>query len=288
MILVGVDGSAPGRVALRWSVERAAQTHEELTLAHVLDDEWGVISVRLLEELRRDAHALLSHEHTFVRSLNPSVTVHTMLLEGSPMWRLVESSTDATVVVVGTHKTGFVRGRVIGSSSVALAGASPTPVVVVPESWNRARSGIVVGIDRSSAGRAAIRFAAAEAARTGSELTLIRAWSTRSLLRTEYDNGDLEKDLVQPELDAILAEAVAIAERGHDGLVVRTRQVRRDTSEVLIDLTATAELLVLGSSRRDATPTALGSVTHDVLLNLAGPVAVVHADRPAAAAAAVA
>ncbi|WP_150306690.1 universal stress protein [Planctomonas psychrotolerans] len=281
MILVGVDGSAPGRVALRWSVDRAARTREELTLAHVLDDEWGMVSARLLQELRADAQALLARELTYVRTLNPVVSAHTVLLEGSPMWRLVEESAEASLVAVGTHKTGFVRGRVIGSRSLALAGASPVPVVVVPESWNRARSGIVVGVDRSSAGRAALRFAADEAARAGSELTLVRAWSTRSFLRTEYDSDELENELVQPELDAVFSEAAAIVEQHRAGTPVRTRRVRRDTSEVLIDVTATAELLVLGSSRRDASPTTLGSVTHDVLLNLAGPVAVVHADRPA-------
>lgn len=278
MIVVGVDGSSPGRAALSWSVRRAALTGGVVMLTHVVDDEWGVTGSRLLEELNGEAEKMLAGEMDFARAENGSVQVESMLLSGNPMLELAMASTDADLVVVGTHKTGFLRGRVFGSRSLQLAAASTAPVAIVPESAGNSRSGIVVGVDGSPAALAAVTFGAREAHRTQEGLSLVGAWAARDGAR---DDELTQRDvLVKSAVEKALMEARFQAQRLCRSSSIRVRQVNRAAAEALVDASATATMLVIGSSRRVDVPLTLGSVAHDVLVNIAGPTVVVHAERP--------
>lgn len=278
MILVGVDGSTPSRAAVRWSVHRATSTGEDVVIVHVIDDEWGVVSSRLLHEVRVEAEALIAVEATFARSINPRVAVTTELREGNPMWELTAAAEGADLVAVGTHKTGFVRGRVFGSRSLLLAGSSPAPVAIIPESGARASAGVVVGVNDSAASRGAVSFGADEAHRSGEELVLVGAWSAPETAGTETSEvRRRHAALVKSRIEGVLLDARRQAESAYGDLVVRARQVNRPAAETLVDAAASATLLVIGSSRREGAPTLLGSVAHDVLVNLAAPTIVVHA-----------
>lgn len=275
MILIGIDGSMPSRAAVKWSIRRAASTGEDVVLAHVVDDEWGTVSYRLLEEVRVEAETLVATEAAFARSIDTGVSVTTTLREGNPMWELIAAAEGADIVVVGTHKTGFIRGRVFGSRSLQLAGGSPVPVAIIPESPARSRRGVVVGVNESAASRAAIAFGANEAHRLGEELILVGAWAGAD--ETEANEARKQRNaFVRSRIERVLVEARATITRAHEELHVRVREVNRPAAEALVDAAASATMLVIGSSRRQGAPTTLGSVTHDVLINLAAPTVVVH------------
>jgi nucleotide-binding universal stress UspA family protein len=276
MILVGIDGSMPSRAAVRWSIQRAGATGEDVVLAHVVDDEWGVVSHRLLDEARMEADALLTTEAAFARSIDPGASVTTILREGNPMWELITAAEGADLVVVGTHKTGFVRGRVFGSRSLQLAGGSPAPVAIIPESSARMRTGIVVGVNESPASQAAMMFGADEARRLGEELILVGAWA--GPVETEPNEASRRRTaLVKSRIESVLVEARATITHANDELRIRVREVNRPAAEALVGAAASARLLVIGSSRRQGRRTTLGPVAHDVLINLAAPTVVVHA-----------
>ncbi|WP_022887416.1 universal stress protein [Glaciibacter superstes] len=278
MILVGVDGSTPSRAAVKWSIQRAAATGEDVIVAHVVDDEWGVVSYRLLDEVRVEAEALVAAEAAFARSIDPRVTVTTTLRDGNPMSELIAVAEDADLVVVGTHKTGFVRGRVFGSRSLQLAGGSPVPVAIIPESPARTRRGVVVGVNESAASREAIAFGADEAHRLGEELILVGAWANPDPAEIETSEARRRHTaLVKSRIESVLLDARRQARAAYGDLTIRTRQTNRSAAETLVAAAASATLLVIGSSRRETAPTALGSVAHDVLINLAAPTVVVHA-----------
>lgn len=60
--------------------------------------------------------------------------------------------------------------------------------------------------------------------------------------------------------------------------MIRSRVVRRPAGAALNELARSAELLVIGDSRRaHAQLGSLGAVAYDVLLNLSSPTIVVHA-----------
>lgn len=276
-IAVGVAGTEPSRVALRWSMKRAVATGADVRLVNVLDSEWASVSARILEGMHADAQRLLEREAEYARSLAPDVSVHTELREGDLMEELIAVSQDSDLIAVGTHKTGFIHGRVFGSRSLQLAAAAHSAVAIVPQPSSREGQGVVVGVDESDAGRSAIRFAAAEAGRTGQPLILLRA-SDSGGLSEDRDDQQRERDRYFEELSsAILSQASDIAKSANPTVEIRPRSVRRPAAEALLDSSAGSDLLVIGSSRREGSAgRMLGSVSHDVLINLVGPTIVVQ------------
>jgi Universal stress protein UspA and related nucleotide-binding proteins len=274
-IVVGVDGTAPSRAAVHWACNEAAATGAALVLAQVLDDDWVTISSRMLDELRADSARLIEHEREYARGVAPSLQIGTQVLRGRAMTELARLSDDTTLIVVGTHKSGFHYGRASGSRSLQLANLTTGPIAVVPESAVRFRSGIVVGVDPSPAGLGAIDFAAEEAARRGTELTLVRA----STVPLPLGFGDDERQDWEARTDQsarkTLASAVERARKACPTATIRSRVVRRPAGAALNELARTAEMLVIGDSRRNGPRGTLGSVAYDVLLNLTSPTIVV-------------
>lgn len=281
-IVVGVEGAEPSRVALRWGMERAAALGADVRLVHVVDDEWATVGSRILDGMLADAGRLLEKEAVYARSLVPGVVVSTQLLHGSLMDELIAASKDADLVAVGTHKTGFIHGKIFGSRSLMLAAAAHSPVAIIPQPSRRDGSGVVAGVDASAAGRAAIRFAAVEAQRARQTLTLVRASDALGLPEVRDEVQRQRDRYFEEHAKAILSEAAAIARSVDADADVRIRRVRRPAAEALVDAAASAALFVVGSSRRDGEGRMmLGSVSHDVLINVTVPTIVVHgADVP--------
>jgi nucleotide-binding universal stress UspA family protein len=276
-ILVGVDGSSACRAAIRWAVLRAASVQSRVELVHVVDDEWGMVGEQSISELHPSAYALVEADAAFARSVDATVAVTTRVLLGDPMVELGVASRAVDLVVVGTHKTGFLHGRAFGSRSLQLAATAWCPVAVIPEGSSAERHGIVAGIDDSDAARAAVRFAATEAHRVHEELILLRAWT--SVTHGSGEDDEATQQRARDTRDVLGSESVTLARDVGDGILVRTRTLRRPAAEALVDAGMSAELLVIGSSRRHgARMSALGPVSHDVLLNIAGPTLVVHGD----------
>ncbi len=279
-IVVGVDESLPSDLATGWSAARAAQMNggTELMLVHVLDAP-PELPPKAARELREAGSSLLRQAAQRAKQSQPRLTVRTELREGNVIDALLATATGADLIVVGTHKTGFIRGRSMGTRSLRIATAAHIPVVVVPESSRTPRSGIVVGVDESVAGMAALDFAAEEAASTGQELTLIRAWDAprRVGADVEITLSDLERAFAA-EARRILTDAVGVVHRGFPNLVIKSRHVRRRAAEALLDAAVSAGLLVIGESHRTSGRSPVGEVGHDVLINIVGPTVLVHGD----------
>jgi nucleotide-binding universal stress UspA family protein len=190
---------------------------------------------------------------------------------------LAAASSVVDLIAVGTHKTGFIHGNIFGSRTLQLAAAARCPVAVIPEGGDHAHSrGVVVGADDSYAGRAAVRFAAAEADLRGVGLTLIRAWDQPPWLGSPTDRL-IDEQRLRHEAAAILEGLSAVARSGHRSVEIHLRSVRRRAASVLAEASASALLLVLGGSRTsEAGATLLGAVSHDVLINIGGPTIIVH------------
>jgi nucleotide-binding universal stress UspA family protein len=276
-IAVGVDGSAPGRVALRWAMRQAIAIDAEVLVVYVVAGDIAPLESLTEDELNAEGARIVEGEAEYARARVPGPTVRTRLMFGNAMRQLIEISRDVDMVVVGTHKTGFIRGRIFGSRSIVLAAGSRTPVAVIPDSSGRKRSGIIVGVDDSDASHAAVHFGATEAVRTGEPLRLVSAWRLPELGRAEGhpDQDRIHEAYVRGILDAQ-------ADRVRDefpNVEVHVRLIRLSAAEALVDASASAALVVLGNSGPVSDSQGLlGSVAHDVLVNLAGPTVVVHAD----------
>ena len=271
-IVVGVDGSQPARAALRWAAEHAERWGCELVVVHVLDEHpaAGGMLAGSAAVPPCDVDALLSTERRVAEVAAPSVSVRTELLIGDPVWSLARSFPAARAIVVGTHKTGFLRGSAFGSRSLQLAGVSLAPVIVVPSVGSLLGSAVVVGIDDSPDGEAALAFATARARDEGRELVLTRCVAARASAGLR---SDTEEKAASAELAAARRRVALLA----PDLNTRSRVVHGFPAQALIRASTRAALLVVGRSQSSASPAALGRVTHDVLLNMGVPTAVIGA-----------
>ena len=122
---VGADGSGPSRAAIRWALARAVGESSPVVFVHVVDDEWGLLGAGYAAEAERRARDLLDVELAEAGRRYPGADVGARIVHGSPAWTLAGLPSVDDLLVVGTHKTGFLHGRVLGSRSVQVAAAAP-------------------------------------------------------------------------------------------------------------------------------------------------------------------
>jgi nucleotide-binding universal stress UspA family protein len=145
---------------------------------------------------------------------------------------------------------------------------------------------IVVGYDRSADAAAAARWAIDEASLTGAPVEFLYAYDwpvwvpATSMAPTPVVRPDAETE--QDVRDA-LAEAVAVAERSNPTVHTTIATVDNDAALALVERSAGAGLIVLGSRGHSAVTNLLGSVSVAVSAHAHCPVVVVRG-RPSATA----
>jgi len=262
--LVGVDGSAPSGAALDWAARHARRDGGVLELVHVVDPEAGMMGIDMLDEAERAGEQVIAAASAHLQQRFPEVPMTSELLSGVPAWTIAERADDGDTVVVGTGKTGYVSGRVLGSRSVQFALAAKGTVAVVPDADPRFRDGVVAGIDRAETAALIACRAAREAAERGMRLTLIHA---------------VPADAVQAarsRVDGPLVLAAEAARSAGDQIEIRSRISTRPPAEALLDASRGSALLVVGPGSTATHRSPLGSTLHAVLLNANAPVLVVR------------
>ena len=257
--VVAVDGSRPAAAAVRWALERAKTDGVVLMLVHVLDDTADVDAAADGERLLLDTADQLS-------AAEPGLSIRTQLLTGSVPRALASFVGSDDMLVIGTGKTGFLHGRVLGSRSVQIAAIAPCTVAVIPDLDLRFRRGVVAGVDRHDTAGAIARAAGAEAKRRTEELLLVQAEPSIGTRPTASLSSELA-----------IAEALARAREAFPDVVIRSRVAGRPPAEALLDGARDKALLVLGPGSLDPARSPIGSVLHDVLLNANSPVLISRA-----------
>ena len=154
-----------------------------------------------------------------------------------------------------------------------MATHAECPVVVVREPGPAASDmPVVLGVDGSSV-EAAVAFAFDAAARRQVPLVAVHAW--RDLM---IDPGlEAALDLDAADEQEILAERLAGWAEKYPEVPVQGRVVRARAARALVEASAHAQLVVVGSRGRGGLAgTLLGSVSRAVLLHAHCPVAVVR------------
>ena len=251
-IVVGTDGSTPARSALLWAGARAVAMRSTLTLVHVSSrgESGNVGDDARADPLRTGIRTL--------RAVYPALDTLTEQCVGKPFAGLADASRKADLLVIGTHKTGFIQGRAIGSRYLDLPSAVAVPVAVIPSVPLTSRRGVVVGVDDSATGWRAVEIAADTAESAGERLTL-----------------------VFPPQSRLLADAADRVRRCHPRLEVSARVARHGVVRDLIDSAMVAALVVLAYPAAAEPVGSEGAAgVRDLLLNLAGPAMVIPRSGP--------
>ncbi|GAA1109752.1 MULTISPECIES: universal stress protein [Nocardiopsidaceae] len=287
-IVVGVDGSPGSVAALGWAAAEARFRRSNLRLMYALQVPLTVRSfgesdaVQPTAALRERAECALVEARHRLAFQAPRVQVETSVALRPALDALALASHDAELVVVGTHRFGVLGGRAFGSVGGRLAARACCPVVVVPAGWVSPDHGsIVVGVDGSAHGDAALRFALAEAVHRSAGVVAVRAYHVT--LPGAIDNPYAYRKAAEREhrcAEDLAQEAVerALAVTGLVVPVVARAAVGRP-ADVMIAASRGAELLVVGCRGRGPLHNLLlRSDGQGVLRRATRPVAVVRAD----------
>jgi nucleotide-binding universal stress UspA family protein len=135
-IVVGVDGSALSTNALEFAVEEAHLRggHLHVTYAYPVMERpvTGSTGKDYYEQVEAEAREFLQG----VMSRAPSIEgleVEWLALPGNPAEVLIEASSGAALLVVGSRGVGGFKGLMLGSVSTQCVHHSHCPVLVVRE-----------------------------------------------------------------------------------------------------------------------------------------------------------
>lgn len=285
-MVVGIDGSAHGREALRFAFAEARLRGVGLRVVHAWSvPPLSVAGVGMMpvleqahEELRADAEALLGEELEAVIPDRHGVEIEQLVVEGQPAAALVSAAAGAELLVVGSRGHGSLVGAVLGSVSQQCLHHAPCPVAIVHSVSPAERRRIVVGVDGSDGGRAALQWAVDEARRRGATVHAVCAYDEPWGLAAGglASAGALAglRETLEREAQQVVDEAEQLP---HDGVSVSTATVPGSPLSALLAAAADSELLVVGSRGRDGFESlVLGSVSQRCAMRAGGAVVVVR------------
>jgi nucleotide-binding universal stress UspA family protein len=132
-IVVGVDGSAGGRRALRWAVAEAAARGG--TVQAIMTWSWGDDTPTQLstdqEEERRLTEVILRRDMDSVDRPD-GVVVAAEVVQGQAPLVLAAAARDADLLVLGSHGHGRRHHSILGSVAESCVRHAVCPVVVIP------------------------------------------------------------------------------------------------------------------------------------------------------------
>jgi nucleotide-binding universal stress UspA family protein len=224
----------------------------------------------------------LSQAKRSVRAIDAQLETTTSMPSVAPVPALVEASQGASLTVVGPTGLGGYSGMALGSTAYAVASRALSPVAVVrgeaPATERDALRDVVVAVDGSPNSEQAIEAAFAEAADLRAPLVAVHVWHGISYDRMYDLKGlDVPWTSVDAQQRRWLAESLAGWCEKYPDVRVSRFVVNGEPRKVLLDWSATAQLIVVGSHGRGGVRRLLlGSTSHALVEHAECPVMVVR------------
>jgi nucleotide-binding universal stress UspA family protein len=283
-IVVGADGSAEAVSAARWAADEAGRAGTPLRLVHAVSQPAPAHSAAGLPDefsvaLESDGRKWLDEARAAVLERRPGLEVEVDLAAGAAVPSLVGVSHAARLVVVGSAGLGGFPGILVGSTAVALVTQGHCPVAIVRGHPASPAGPVVVGADDSVSSDLAIATAFEEAASRGADLVVVHAWlwftSDSAYTHARRHIPALE-ELENRERES-LSERLDRGREKHPGVAVRTVLARDRAVRCLLEYSADAQLLVVGSRGQGRlSGMVLGSTSQALLYHAACPLLVVR------------
>jgi nucleotide-binding universal stress UspA family protein len=286
-VIVGVDGSASSLEAVDVAARETYVRGVSLRIVHAFGRPPGHLpggtspwnpAGHSLEPMVEGA---LARAEERARAAAPGIDIDRSVVAGEALEVLEFESRSAALAVVGSRGLSGFAGLLLGSTAVHLAAHGRCPLMVVRGRPDPAGA-VLLAVDGSDAGRAAVEFAFAEAALRKAPLVALHVWNTWSERAYEGPGDPLtavvaDIDHLREAEQSLLDETVASCQGAYPQVEVERRLVRSRIRPALIDASREAQLVVAGARGRGGfTGLLLGSVSQALLHHAHCPVAVVR------------
>jgi nucleotide-binding universal stress UspA family protein len=288
-VVVGVDGSEPSAAAVQWAARDANRRNAELVITHAFD--WRVQGSRVQvaggyrEAVQEAAGKIVDTAVTQALVAEPGLRVSPELTVGRAAPALVDRSTEDTLVVVGNRGRGGFSSLLLGSVSQQVATHAGGPVAVVRGRADAATGAVVVGVDGPAEPTQTLGAAFDEAARRGARLLVVYVSSATTPPWNNvapYVDDDGVEELVAAR--ETLAQEIEPWTAKYPDVVVEAVALGGHPAEVLIDLSRTAQLIIVGTRGSGGfAGLLLGAVSQQLLHHADCPVLIIPSQVEAAA-----
>lgn len=284
-VVVGVAESVFDGSTLRWAAEQAHLEGRDLTLVNAAGPVSGAWSEHGMDALpnssallREHGQRLLDRAHAVVERAVPGLRIHERFEITDPSTLLIELSSHAHLLVLGSRGRGPVRSHLLGSVGLAVVRHARCPVVVhrPGDHPGHVHRGVVAAADATDESTAVLAFAFRHASLRGLPLKVVHyVYDVRSALVGAPMVGSLSEDVEAHEL--ALAESLAGCREDYPDVHLTVETLPALLPEDgLITLSGDADLIVVGTHQRGLLGRFLsGSVSEAVLEHAVGAVAVV-------------
>ncbi len=260
-VVVGVDGSAGSDQAVLWAIGLAAHRRLPLRIVHALRltvPQHGVDVAEtgaLFDAIKENGERILRDALRLARQVDENVPITTDMPTEPPVPLLTDLSRSARMVVVGHAGAGGFAGMLVGSTAAAVVSHAHCPVLVVRGRFGPAgvpeEGPVVVGVDGSPVSESAVAVAFDEASVRGVPLVALHAWHDDAYGSMYSTNRYLaEWDSIESGEQQILAERLSGWQEKYPDVEVRRALVRDRPRHALMEWSATAQLVVVGSRGR--------------------------------------
>lgn len=288
-VVVGVDDSAEARQAAIWAADEASRRgsglmlvsaftvpHRGLLAYDVVSDDFAAALRAQQQKLHRDVAAALLESH-------PELPITSAVENGHPVDVLLGRSAGAAMLVVSTRERGRFRRVVGGSVALAVAAHAAVPVAVIrPGNAGRRSGPVIVGVDGTANSRPAVAIAFAAAQARGVELIALHAWHDDMTFDVDGHGligADVGDEALRQIERALVSEELAGWSEDYPDVEVRAEVRKGDATAELLEHSAEASVVVVGSRGRGGFSGALlGSTSQALIAHADAPVVVV---RPA-------
>jgi nucleotide-binding universal stress UspA family protein len=255
-IVLAVDGSKHAERATHWAADQAFLEGRRLVVmsaastGRILEPAHPIPRTHLdpVEDGVEDAGAIVEGGVALATRLHPGLTVQALPAIGDPRQILIDLSSQARLIVTGSHGRGTFRSMLLGSVSAAVSKYATCPVMVCRPSSGAAGGGVVVGADGTPQSVPVIQFAFEQASRRGWQLTVLHSfWDV--VAAVAHYKGMSEDDLIPGELQQlhmVLSESVAGLREMYPDVAVSLQLRHGLVDEALSPRGASWDLVVVG------------------------------------------
>ncbi|WIM92857.1 universal stress protein [Actinoplanes oblitus] len=266
-VLVGTDGSAPAQAAVRWAAVEAQRRGTTLTVLCAYDPAGAALPWRSRQDPATAAvlaEATVADARAALGALAPTVSVRTVVAPGQPAAVLLQHSGDAGLLVVGHRGRGGLTSLLLGSVGQRVSTHARCTTAVVRGRSFAIDGPVVVGVDSSPGGRAALRAALDAARLRHAPVLALHAYAealppVASGLHPTLPTGP--EELAKSRMDEVVG-LLAGGQADFPDVQVRSQVAAGSAAGLLVGASYHAQLMVVGNHGRGSP---LGSVGQQLL-----------------------